>query len=241
MTRRKLLTQRQVNALPVRPKRYFQLDPEMAGHYVRVMPTGVKSFAAVARDPYGKQIWHTVGRADLLKIDEARDLARDAIKRITKGLPPKEPTPVKPDSYADVAANWMKRHVAKEKLISEREYQRILDKYVLPRFGERSFIDIKRSEIASLLDDIEDNHGPRQADLVMTVMRGISDWYIQRDDDYVSPFVRNMKHNKAKPRNRTLTDDEIRTVWKATEPTGTARDGSPCIRSPTRLSSACYS
>jgi hypothetical protein len=93
----------------------------------------------------------------------------------------------------------MKRHVAKEKLISEREYQRILDKYVLPRFGERSFIDIKRSEIASLLDDIEDNHGPRQADLVMTVMRCISDWYIQRDDDYVSPFVRNMKATRRSP------------------------------------------
>src|SRR5262245_40207206 len=102
MTRRTEFTDKKVAALPIKAGRYFYRDPDLRGHYVRIMPSGVKSFAAVARDPYGKQVWFTVGTAGVDKIEDARDLARDVIKRIKKGLPPKEPTPVKPDSYAEV-------------------------------------------------------------------------------------------------------------------------------------------
>ena len=51
----------------------------------------------VARDPNGKQIWHTVGNADVLRIDESRESARLIIKRIKAGLPPLESPPVPPE------------------------------------------------------------------------------------------------------------------------------------------------
>jgi predicted phage terminase large subunit-like protein len=57
----------------------------MPGHYVRVSATGAKSYAVVARDPNGKQIWHTIGSTTLHRIAEARELARDAIKAIKAG------------------------------------------------------------------------------------------------------------------------------------------------------------
>ena len=221
MARRKSLTDRQVEKLPIKAKRYFFRDPELNGHYVRVMPSGVKSYAAVARDPYGKQIWFTVGNTDLLKIEDARDLARDAIKRIKKGLPPKEPTPEKPDSYKAVSDNWLKRVVAKKKLITEPEIRRVLDKYVLPKWGDKHFTAIKRSEVSALLDDIEDQHGARMADVVLSTMRGIADWHIQRDDEYKSPFVRGMRRSTAKPRARKLDHDEIRKMWKVAGDVGT--------------------
>ena len=44
-----------------------------------------------------------VGAADVLRIDEAREQAREAIKRIKAGLPPIEPPPVKPDLFKAVA------------------------------------------------------------------------------------------------------------------------------------------
>jgi Arm DNA-binding domain len=68
-------------------KRYFHPDPELNGHYVRVMPSGAKTFCAVARDPQGKQIWTTIGGADLWKIEDSRDEARQIIKRIRNGKP----------------------------------------------------------------------------------------------------------------------------------------------------------
>ena len=63
MTRR--LTDKSIAALTV-AKRTTIADPKLAGHYVRVTPKGAKTFVAVARDPPGKQVWHTIGSCDLL-------------------------------------------------------------------------------------------------------------------------------------------------------------------------------
>jgi integrase len=219
--RRKRLTDLHVAALPVRAKAYFQVDVEMNGHYVRITPGGAKSFVATARDPYGKQIWSTIGSAEHLKIDEARELARTAIRRIKDGLPPKEAPPARPDSYASVAANWLMREVAKKKLITQPQIERVLNKYVLPTLGARPFTAIKRSDISALLDTIEDRHGARQADIALVYMQGISDWYAKRDDDYVSPFVRKMKRSTSKPRDRILNDAEIKILWKHAGEAGT--------------------
>ena len=51
-------------------------DPGLAGHYVRVTPNGAKTFACVARDPSGKQHWHTIGSCDHITLDAARNEAR---------------------------------------------------------------------------------------------------------------------------------------------------------------------
>src|SRR6476659_5496514 len=82
---RRTLTDVSIAALKPKSKRYAIPDPKLAGHYVRVTPNGAKSFVAVARDPRGKQIWHTIGCADLHKLDEARELARTAMKAIKGG------------------------------------------------------------------------------------------------------------------------------------------------------------
>src|SRR5690349_4949736 len=76
-----------VAALKPRAARYTFPDPELRGHYVRVMPSGAKSFVAVARDPNGKQVWATIDATDKLKVDDAREKARQAIQRIKQGLP----------------------------------------------------------------------------------------------------------------------------------------------------------
>src|SRR5215471_19320923 len=85
--RRKVLTDKMVAVLPRKRKRYPHADPEMRGHFLRVPPEGPIVFAAVARSPFGKQVWATLGTAEVLKIAEARERAREAIKRIEAGLP----------------------------------------------------------------------------------------------------------------------------------------------------------
>ena len=75
MARPKTLTDNMVLKLKPGPKRRTLPDPLMRGHYVRVTPKGAKSYAAVARDPAGKQIWATLGGADVLTIAEAREKA----------------------------------------------------------------------------------------------------------------------------------------------------------------------
>jgi integrase len=221
--RRRGLSDRQIAALPKRPKRYVIPDPELRGHYVRVPPAGPNVFAAVARDPYGKQVWATLGAADVMKISDAREQARTAITRIKAGKPAVEPPVVKPDTFQAVAENWLKRHVEAKKLRSRDEFVRILRKYVYPFWGEREFVSIKRSDVAALLDHVEDNHGPRQADVVLSIIRAIANWQATRDDDYRSPFVRGMTRSDAHAsrRDRILDDDELQKLWRVTGESGT--------------------
>ena len=65
MGRRKTLTDAGIAALPAKAKPYAMPDPELPGHYIRVRPTGAKTFCAVGRSPSGKQVWHTIGASTL--------------------------------------------------------------------------------------------------------------------------------------------------------------------------------
>ena len=216
---RKTLSDKGVTALKPRPQRYAYPDPELRGHYVRVQPSGTKVFVTVARSPAGKQVWTHIAAADVMGIDEARRKAREVIRRVRAGLPAVEPSPLKPDSFASVAENWFRRHVAAKGLRSAHEIDRCLNKYVYPHWADRDFVSIKRSDITKLLDHIEDNHGSPQAGAVLATIRGITNWYATRVDDYVSPVVRGMRQ-RSEPRSRILDDDELKLVWKQAEANG---------------------
>jgi integrase len=214
-------TDRQVAALKPRAGRYAVKVKDQRGLYVRVTPSGGKSFTAVARDPRnGKQVWATIGSTELT-IGEAREKAREAIKRIKNGLPAVEPLPLKPDTFGAVAANYLERHVKARGLRSEPEIRRILDKHILPDWKDRELEGIRRGDVTTLLDSVQDDSGPRQADYCLAVIRGIMNWQASRSD-YVSPITRGMGRvdTKNKKRQRVLNDDEIRAVWKVAEANG---------------------
>jgi integrase len=218
---RKMLTDKAVAKLQPRDKTYHQPDPELRGHYVRVQPSGTKTFAAIARNPVTrKQEWATLGAADTLSIDEARKQAQTALARIRAGQPAFEP-PV--ESFEAVARDWLKRHVEKNRLRSAYQITRLLESHVFGFWKGRPFLSIKRSDVTALLDDVEDDHGARQADAVLTVVRSMMNWYATRHDDYLPPIISRMRRQNPKEqvRSRILSDDEIRSVWKAAEANGT--------------------
>ena len=217
--RRKVLTDAMVAAL--RGKLGFHADPELPKHGVRVRPTG-SAFYVICRDPQRKQRWVKIGSTDATTIVAAREIARTMIKRIESGLPPVEPPPVTPDSVKDVIENYLKRHVEKNNLRTADEVERVLRTYVLPRWSDRPFAEIKRSEIAKLLDDVQDRHGAWIADAVLAQLRCVATWFALRNDDYQLPFIRGMRRvqQQDRKRDRTLNDDELRAVWKAAENSG---------------------
>jgi integrase len=219
---RRILSDKGVAALKPRVARYALPDPELRGHYIRVQPSGAKSFVAVTLDPNGKQVWATLGACDLLTIAEAREKARAAIKRVHAGLPAIEAPPARPDTFEAVAEQWLKRHVRAKGLRSEGEVTRLLRAHVYPTWKDRAFLSIRRSDVAALLDEVEDNHGARQADYVLAVARSVMNWFATRHDDYVPPIVRGMRRTnpKERVRSRTLNDAEIRAIWIAAEANG---------------------
>ena len=85
MARRKTLTDDGVTALKPRSKRYAYPDPELASHYVRVTPSGAKSFVVVTRDRDNHQRWITIGPYPAYTIDAARKRASEIIRAVREG------------------------------------------------------------------------------------------------------------------------------------------------------------
>jgi integrase len=217
--RRQRLTDKQVASLPRKFVRYFHPDPEMPGHGVRVLPDGPSSFYTICRDAFGKQRWVRLGGTAEMGIEQSRERARTVIRRLKDGLEPFEPPPVRPDTVADVVATWLQRHVEAKGLRRGGEMRRLLEKHVIPVWGERAFAEIRRSDIARLLDAVEDKHGPWIADAVLSTLRAVASWYATRHDTYVPPFTKNMRRvpPQDRKRSRILFDDELRRVWLAAE------------------------
>ncbi|MBR1234596.1 site-specific integrase [Bradyrhizobium sp. AUGA SZCCT0182] len=106
----------------------------------------------------------------------------------------------------------------------------VLERLVYNAIGDRPIGDIRRSEIVGFLDKIEAGEltndkrgpirgGPVMADQTLAIIRKIMNWWAARSDDFRSPIVRGMARTKPKDRarERILTDDELRTVWKTAE------------------------
>jgi integrase len=215
MKRRRGLTDRQIAALPRRAKRYAISDPEQRSLFLRVPAGDGPIVYTVIVKQKGRQKWEAIGTTDDMTIEQARERARAALKRIKSGEPPPKP----PQSVAVTAQNWLSRHVDKNKLRTARELRRIVDTYITPHIGDADFASLRRSDIVAFLDVIEDKHGPATADAVLSTLRSIASWVQRRSDDYTPPFARGMRRvpKHQHQRSRVLSDDELRLVWRAAE------------------------
>jgi integrase len=159
----------------------------------------------------------TLGKFPKIGVSEAYELAR-------KFDPKSAEKKAKAGSFRDVAESFVANYVSGldrkdgTPLRTQKEIKRCLQKYVYPTFGARPFVEIRRSDVMELRDHIGKKHGPRQANVVLTILSKLMNWKALRDEDYSSPMVRGMKY-ESKARERKLSDDELRLVWNACEGT----------------------
>jgi integrase len=152
-----------------------------------------------------------LGLYPILKVKEARDAAR-----VFLADPLKAKAQADTGTFRDVAENFIKRHVEASGLRSRHDIVRLLHTRIYPHWQHRPFREIRRGDVADLLDKIEDNNGARQADVCLAIIRKMMNWYAARNDDYSSPIVRGMhRYNGERKRKRILSDDEIRALWTA--------------------------
>jgi integrase len=116
-----------------------------------------------------------------------------------------------------VAETYLAREAGK--LRTGHKRKSALTRLVFPVLGSRQVDTIKRSEIVRLLDNIEEANGPHMAQAVLAFLSKLFNWHASRNDDFLSPIRRGMARTRLQDhaRDRTLSDDEIRAVWKAAE------------------------
>jgi integrase len=186
-----------------------------SGLWLVVQPSGHKSYAARYR-VNGVPRKLTLSSTTL---HDARAEAAEALKQAKAGI---DLTKVKREANAERAANTFgyiaQRYLDSDKvtkLRSRKQVKDYLDRLILPTFGDVPIVDIRRRQVAELLDCIETNSGPVAADRALSAMTGVFKLYQLRDSDYTSPIVDGMNRSNAKDRarDRTLTPEEIKAVW----------------------------
>ena len=232
------LLKRTVDAAKPQATRYDLWDGALPGFALRVAPDGTKSFILRYRlrgqGRRSPKRFMSIGRYGAVTVDQARETAQSILGDVAKGLDPATAQRKARESAADtlqaICDEYLKRVGKTLRTVEQR--RALLKRLVLPTLGTRPIDGIKRNEIVSLLDKIEDRSGPRMADMTLAVLRKIMNWHETRREEFRSPIVRGMARIKPKERarSRTLTDDELQAVWKAA---GEGRGHSP------RSSSSC--
>jgi integrase len=118
-----------------------------------------------------------------------------------------------PSSLAAVFEEYMHRDGASLRSADVR--RAVFDRHIIPTLGPRPITEIRRSEIVALLDRIEDRSGPSAAHTVLAYLSKLFNYHAARDDEFRSPIVRGMGRTNGRARERTLSDDELRVIWRA--------------------------
>ena len=203
------------------PEAVIQGTKAPRGFGVRVTAAGAKSFVMNYRNRAHRERRFTIGQWPDWSVLKAVKAAKDLRQRIDRGEDPmddrRKQDTATGNTFKAICEEYLKR--AGKDLRSKDARERALERLVYPKFGSRQIDDIKRSEIVSLLDKIEDENGPVMADRTLAAVRKIMNWHASRSDDFRSPIVRGMAKTKPKERERTrtLNDDELRAVWKTAE------------------------
>jgi integrase len=102
------------------------------------------------------------------------------------------------------------------------EKQRRLDKILLPALRHYPIGEIDVADhVMPLIDRLAAAGKRRTADMVVTDLTTIEEWYAPRNKGYVKRFKGNIpKMDKAKPRKRVLSENELRAVWDAAGQSG---------------------
>jgi integrase len=194
------------------------------GLYLQLQPSGHRSWAVRYRFN-GRPSKLTLGPWPAVSLHDARVAAIRAREAVAKGMDPakaRQDSKIKADAAkADTVTAICEKYLGRpetRKLRTIDQRISILRRQVYPVIGDKPIGSVKRSDIAAMLDKIEDHNGPRAADVALAVLRRIMRWHATRDDEFITPVVPGMTRQNGKDHRRTriLSDDEIRKLWAAT-------------------------
>jgi hypothetical protein len=188
-------------------KRTTYWDAAMPGFGLMVTANGHKSYVVQYRAAGHSRRMHLKARAILGAVARGGDPlgARRRAERAQS------------DTLKAIIEEYLTREGSRLRTIGERRES--LRRHVLPKLGDRQIGDITRTDIVRLLDRIADKSGAPMADHVLAYLRRVMTWHASRSDDFRSPIVRGMARTRPsqRRRQRVLSDDELRAVWRVAE------------------------
>ena len=197
-------------------------DDRVPGLGVRVSSSGTKSFVLLYRQN-GKSKRMTLGRYPVLSLLDAREMATQALNKLTKG---DDPQAEKQENrsyprFDKVVDEFVRLHCNRQNRESTaRETERLLRVRFLPKWAGRDIREIGKRDVLAILDGIMDDGTPSAANHALSAVRKLFNWSVSRSIIDVSPCTGISKPAATVERERVLSDDELVAVWQAAATTG---------------------
>jgi integrase len=207
-------------------------DRGCKGLYLIVQPSGAKSWAVRYR--YGGRTRKlTLGALPALQLSEARVKAAAALAEVAKGTDPivsnkaakqaakqaakRAAIERSGDTVERLTALFLEQHAkTKTRRSSWSAVEGTFRREVLPRWRGRMVADITRKDVRELIREIAQTR-PIQANRAQTQLSRFFRWLVNEDYITGSPVVGLERPAKENVRERSLSDDEVRRFWSATE------------------------
>jgi integrase len=212
------MTDRGIAALKPKIERYEAWEDGRTGLGVRVSPKGRKSFIYMYRFG-GKARRMGLGTCPAISLASARVKHANAKELLAKGTDPgaRQTERKRAERDAETVAELIEEYFekwARPRKRSAAEDERQLRKDVLPVWGKRKAKEITRRDVITLLDGIAERGSPIQANRTLAVIRKMFNFAISRDIVDATPVAMVKAPAKENQRDRVLSADEIRTLWK---------------------------
>jgi integrase len=185
---------------------------------LRVSQGGKRAWTVIYKTN-GRMRRLTLGPFPSLSLADARRSAASALREVHLG---NDPATAKrearaAETFGELAALYLERHAKVEKR-SWPEDERIIDRELLAAWKFRKAGQIRRAHVIALLDGIVGRGAPVMANRVKALVSKIFNFAIRRGIVEANPA-----HGIGSPggaeqqRDRVLSEQEIREVWKALE------------------------
>jgi integrase len=217
----KALTARAIEAMKPGPVRREVPDGLLPGHYLVIQPSGARSWAVRYRSN-GRPRKHTLGSYPAIDLASARKLASAVLRKVAEGRDPardkKQARAAKVDSIESIATQFIERHCKRaNRPRTAEETERLLRLHVLPRWRGRMVHEITRRDVLDVLDRVVDGGAPIAANRAFAAVRKLFNWCVARDIIAASPCAGVKPPTAERSRDRVLSDDELRLVWRAAD------------------------
>ena len=194
-------------AKPLARGQYTVWDSTLKHFGLRISQGGAKTFT-VMHGKLRERI--TIGRYPVISLAQARERAKEIMADRTLN---KDRTPnIKFDAATQTFFTVQKQKCKASTIV---QYERLFKRHLLPRLRHRKLADIKPHEITHIIDRLLKT--PSECTHLYGLAQTFFRWAARRKYIDRSPMEGMEKPAKYRPRERVLTDDELRAVWRAAE------------------------
>lgn len=190
---------------------YF--DKGYAGFALRISYAGGKSWTLFYRIG-GRQRRMKLGTFPAMSLAEAREAWKKARQDVDEGRDPAKARQreTAATDFRSVAEEWLKRDQADNR--SYEDVKRTVERELISAWEGRQIGQIGRRDILDLVDGIADRGSVIMARRTQAYVHRLFKWAVGRGIIEANPASGLPKPGQERQRDRVLSDDELKAVWK---------------------------